>query len=142
MHYGVDTLNTLFLTPLPGTRLWNDMESQRRLIAGSFPEDWEYYTLTFPVARYQHFSCREIVREMETCDAAFYSVKSILRRVWRSIRHWRRPLIALVANLSYRGNINLSRASCSAFIAAHGLLREDPPRNEESEAPSPEQLSG
>jgi radical SAM superfamily enzyme YgiQ (UPF0313 family) len=123
IRYGVDTLNTLFLTPLPGTRLWDEMESQRRLAANSFPEDWKYYTLTFPVAQYRHLSCREIVGEMEACDGTFYAVRPIVRRVWRSIRHWRQPLIALVANLSYRNNMNLSRASCSAFMASHGLLQ-------------------
>jgi radical SAM superfamily enzyme YgiQ (UPF0313 family) len=47
-HYGVDILNALFLTPLPGTRLWDDLESQGRIAADGFPEDWQYYTLTFP----------------------------------------------------------------------------------------------
>ena len=139
IRYGVDALNTLFLTPLPGTRLWNEMESQRRLVANSFPEDWKYYTLTFPVARYRHLSCREIVGEMETCDRSFYSVRPILRRVWRSVRHWRRPLIALVANLSYRSNINLSRAGHSAFVASHALLQDDHPGNEATHADSSEQ---
>ncbi|MBU0716864.1 MAG: B12-binding domain-containing radical SAM protein [Planctomycetes bacterium] len=139
IRYGVDTLNTLFLTPLPGTRLWDEMESQRRLLANSFPEDWKYYTLTFPVARYRNLSCREIIREMETCDGTFYSVRPILRRVWRSVCHWRRPLIALVANLSYRNNINLGRAGYSAFMESYGLRQEDLPGNEATEAPFSEQ---
>jgi radical SAM superfamily enzyme YgiQ (UPF0313 family) len=137
--YGVDILNTLFLTPLPGTRLWTEMESQRRLAANSFPEDWKYYTLTFPVARYGHFSCREIVTEMETCDGTFYSVRAILRRIWRGVCRWRRPLIALVANLSYRSNINRSRAGCDAFVASHGLPQEDRLGNEATEDSSSEQ---
>ena len=137
--YGVDILNTLFLTPLPGTRLWTEMESQRRLAANSFPEDWKYYTLTFPVARYGHFSCREIVTEMETCDGTFYAVRPILRRLWRSVHHWRQPLIALVANLSYRSNINRSRAGCDAFVASHGLTREALLINEATEDSSSEQ---
>lgn len=47
-----------------------------------------------------------------------------LRRVWGNVRHWRRPLIALVANLSYRGNINLGRRLCEAFIASHDFRQE------------------
>lgn len=129
-RYGVDALNSLFLTPLPGTRLWDDMESQRRLAANNFPEDWKYYTLTFPVARYRHLSCRDIVKEMTMCDTTFYSARRVLRRTWRSVCHWRRPLIALVANLSYRNNIHLSRASCNAFTASHGLPQEDRPGQE------------
>jgi radical SAM superfamily enzyme YgiQ (UPF0313 family) len=51
-HYGVDLLNALFLTPLPGTRLWERMRSQNRIVADDFPHDWQYYTLGFPTALY------------------------------------------------------------------------------------------
>ena len=37
-RYGVDLLNVLFLTPLPGTRLWDRMKSQDRIALDSFPE--------------------------------------------------------------------------------------------------------
>jgi len=137
-RYGVDTLNTLFLTPLPGTRLWDEMESQGRLVANSFPEDWKYYTLTFPVARYRHLSSSEILSEMETCDGTFYSVRPMLRRLWSSIRHWRRPLIALVANLSYRSNVKLSRAGHNAFMASHGVLQASVEGNESTDEASSE----
>ena len=142
IYYGVDALNALFLTPLPGTQLWNEMESQHRLIADSFPDDWRYYTLTFPVARYRHLSCREIVREMETCDRTFYSLKSIMRREWSSVRHWRRPVIAIVANLSYRSNINLGRESCRAFMTDHDLLHDERPDNITSNAFIARAISG
>jgi radical SAM superfamily enzyme YgiQ (UPF0313 family) len=129
MAYGVDVLNTLFLTPLPGTRLWTEMESQGRLIAHGYPEDWKYYTLTFPVARYRNFSTREIVREMEECEASFYSIRPMLRRVWRSAFSGGAPIIALVANLSYRSNIMLARAACSSFLAFHDFPQEEHPGN-------------
>lgn len=133
-QYGVDILNTLFLTPLPGTRLWDELLAQGRIAADRFPEDWQHYTLTFPVARYRHFSCADIVQEMETCDESFYSVRSIVRRVWRSVCHGGRPLLALVANLSYRNNIHLGRAGCHAFMASRGLPREERPGNEATKA--------
>jgi len=126
MRYGVDALNTLFLTPLPGTQLWNEMESQRRIAANNFPEDWKYYTLTFPVAHYRHFSCHEIVREMDTCDGTFYKMGNLLRRVGRSIRLWNKPFIALVTNLSYRSNVNPSRAACRAFLSSRVQAQQAP----------------
>src|SRR5512137_2184178 len=46
---GLDTLNALFLTPLPGTRLWDEMKAEDRVALGVYPDDWKYYTLTFPV---------------------------------------------------------------------------------------------
>ena len=115
-HCGVDVLNTLFLTPLPGTRLWDELAAQGRIAADRFPEDWKHYTLTFPVAQYRHFTCAGIVREMEVCDDTFYSLRKTLRRAWCSLWHRRKPLIALVANLSYRSNLRQSRKNCRDFV--------------------------
>ena len=111
-RYGVDTLNTLFLTPLPGTRLWDQMKSEDRIALNAFPEDWKYYTLTFPVARYKHFSLDGIIQEMVSCNRNFYSLPRILRRVWSNLWQRRQPLISLVGNLSYRSNI---RVDCKAY---------------------------
>jgi radical SAM superfamily enzyme YgiQ (UPF0313 family) len=124
-RYGVDILNTLFLTPLPGTRLWDQLEARGGIAAGSFPEDWKYYTLTFPVARYNHFSCGDILREMETCDGTFYSLRHILRRVWGSFWQGRKPLMMLATNLSYRNNIRLSRQNCRDFESSRARVQTD-----------------
>ena len=124
-NYGVDILNTLFLTPLPGTRLWDDLESQGRIAPHAFPEDWQYYTLTFPVARYRQFSRADLAREMETCDGIFYSLRNIFRRAWDSLRHRRHPLITIVANLSYRKNIRQSQRNCRDFLATRCLVASD-----------------
>lgn len=118
-RYGLDVLNTLFLTPLPGTRLWDDLEAEDRIATGTFPEDWKYYTLTLPVARYQHFSREDIVREMQECDGTFYSLPRILRRVWKSLCQWRKPFATLVSNFSYRSNLRLGREACHAFLSIH-----------------------
>jgi radical SAM superfamily enzyme YgiQ (UPF0313 family) len=107
--YGVDILNALFLTPLPGTRLWDQMKSQDRIAANDFPNDWRYYTLGFPTAHYKHFSWSAIVEEMNTCDRRFYSLWGILRRLADNFLRRRRPILALVSNLSYRNNARLTR---------------------------------
>ncbi len=107
--YGVDILNALFLTPLPGTRLWEQMKSQNRIAADNFPHDWRYYTLGFPTARYTNFSWESILEEMNSCDRRFYSIWSILRRVVGNFLRRRRPILSLVSNLSYRNNARLAR---------------------------------
>ena len=108
-HYGVDLLNVLFLTPLPGTRLWDKMKSQGRIAANSFPEDWDYFTLTFPVARFKHLSWAGILREMDSCNWRFYSLRNILPRIWSNLWRRRGLLFAIVGNLSYRSNIYTDR---------------------------------
>jgi len=112
-RYGVDLLNALFLTPLPGTRLWDKMKSQNRIAADDFPEDWKYYTLGFPTAFYRHLSWADILKEMNSCDRRFYSRWGILRRVGRNFLRRRHPVLSLVSNLSYRNNARLTRGTYS-----------------------------
>jgi radical SAM superfamily enzyme YgiQ (UPF0313 family) len=50
-HYGLDNLNTLFLTPLPGTRLWDQMKAEGRIALDTFPEDWRYFPEQYPRRR-------------------------------------------------------------------------------------------
>jgi radical SAM superfamily enzyme YgiQ (UPF0313 family) len=114
-RYGVDHLNALFLTPLPGTRLWDQMKSENRIALNTFPEDWKYYTLTFPVARYKNLSLEGIIAEMISCNRNFYSMPRILRRVWNSLWQHRKPLINLVGNFSYRNNLRLNRKAYADF---------------------------
>jgi radical SAM superfamily enzyme YgiQ (UPF0313 family) len=114
-QYGVDNLNAMFLTPLPGTRLWKQMRSAGRLALDTFPEDWRYFTLTFPVARYKHLPLDTIIQEMTACDREFYSVPRILGRVWNTFWRRRQPLITLVGNLSYRSNLKLSGDAYADF---------------------------
>jgi radical SAM superfamily enzyme YgiQ (UPF0313 family) len=111
-HYGVDVLNVLLLTPLPGTRLWDKMKSEDRFALDRFPEDWRYYTLTFPAVRYKHLSTDGIIDEMISCGRSFYSVPRILRRVGRNVWQRRKPLLSFAANLSYRSNIGVD---CKAY---------------------------
>jgi radical SAM superfamily enzyme YgiQ (UPF0313 family) len=127
-HYGVDILNTLFLTPLPGTRLWDELAAEGRIAADRFPEDWQHYTLTFPVARYRRFSGAAIFAEMERCERSFYSLGGTVRRVLDSWWRRRKPLIALVANLSYRKNLRQFQKNCRDFLATQHRVGSDDSR--------------
>jgi radical SAM superfamily enzyme YgiQ (UPF0313 family) len=103
-RYGVDNMNVLFLTPLPGTRLWKQMEAEGRIAMSDLPDDWKYYTLTYPVAHYKHLSTGQIVHEMSTCNADFYSVSEIFDRLSQNLLAGRNPLFSLISNISSRRN--------------------------------------
>ncbi len=109
--YGLDVLNTLFLTPLPGTRLWERMRAEHRIAADDFPRDWQYYTLGFPTALYKHFSWAAILEEMKSCERRFYSRWEVFRRVAGNVLRRRRPILSLVSNLSFRRNARLTHES-------------------------------
>jgi len=111
-QYGIDNLNVLFLTPLPGTRLWDQMKADGRIVLGDFPEDWKYYTLTYPAARYSNLPLDAVIEEMISCNRRFYSMPRVLWRLSSHIWRSRAPLISLVGNLSYRSN---RRVDCKAY---------------------------
>ena len=116
LAYGLDILNVMVLTPLPGTKLWKTMEEEGRLRKDNFPHDWKYFTLTFPVARYKKLSWTDIVAERDCCYRGFYSYRLILARVIRSILHRRNGALVLISNLVFRTNaLCLDRRAYSGF---------------------------
>jgi radical SAM superfamily enzyme YgiQ (UPF0313 family) len=119
-QYGIDILNVLFLTPLPGTRLWDQMKADGRIALSAFPEDWKYYTLTYPAARYTNLSLDTVIEEMISCNRSFYTMPRILRRVFSNVWQSRAPLISLVGNLSYRSNIDVDCRAYADFISQRG----------------------
>ncbi len=120
-RYGIDFLNVLFLTPLPGTELWKKMEAEGRIASDQFPEDWKYYTLSLPVGHYQHLGPDEIIDEMNSCNRNFYSMRRILSRTGRNLWKKQRPVLTLVGNLSFRKNGRLNRSIYDEFKKASGL---------------------
>jgi radical SAM superfamily enzyme YgiQ (UPF0313 family) len=127
--YGVDNLNVLFLTPLPGTRLWDRMKSQGRIPLDTFPQDWRYYTLTYPVARYEHLSWEDIIQEMVSCNETFYSMPGVVRRVLRNFRERRKPWISLAGNLSYRSNLRRAAEAYARFERQWGYRNDSAPQS-------------
>ncbi len=119
-QYGVDYLNMLFLTPLPGTKLWKKMKSEGRILLEAFPGDWKYYTLTFPVARYKNLSLDCIIQEMNSCNRNFYAMPRILKRACGSLWGRRHPLISLIVNFSYWSNLRQNQKILADFKAATG----------------------
>jgi len=119
-QYGVNMLNALFLTPLPGTRLWDQMNAEDRIVLNEFPEDWVHYTLGFPVARYKHLSMDDSIDELDACNRDFYSVPRIAGRVAGDLWGRRQPLRSLVSNLASRGNARLSREAHADFKRDQG----------------------
>jgi radical SAM superfamily enzyme YgiQ (UPF0313 family) len=115
-EYGIDVINTLFLTPLPGTRLFDRMLAEGRIIANDYPADWKYYTFTYPVARYRHLDWPDAVREMSDVNRYFYSFPRIAHRVTRALWRTRSPFnvfAGLATNLSYRFNRSKENQACS-----------------------------
>jgi radical SAM superfamily enzyme YgiQ (UPF0313 family) len=116
-QYGLDAIVVGNLTPLPGTRVWEKMEREARIVAKNYPEDWKYYTLTFPVARHARMSWAELIREKEAGMSAFYSYPRIARRVLANLVYRRKPFLTLVSGLFYRDWVRFERETCRDYLS-------------------------
>jgi radical SAM superfamily enzyme YgiQ (UPF0313 family) len=123
-EYCLDHLNVLFMTPLPGTRLWQEMEADNRITLNQFPQDWQYYTLTYPVAPYKNLSLEKAIQEMTECGRSFYAAPRILGRVSSNILQRRHPLISLVGSLSYRSNMDVDSKKYEDFRRTRGHVHD------------------
>jgi radical SAM superfamily enzyme YgiQ (UPF0313 family) len=119
-RYGMEAINVMFLTPLPGTRLWDRLEEQGRIVLDDFPGDWKYYTLSYPVARFKNLSLEESLDEVVACDRDFYSLPSIIGRALGSTQNLTGTLFSLVGNLSYRSNRSLAIERYGEFRRKQG----------------------
>lgn len=139
--YGVDLLSANFMTPLPGTRLYETMESQGRIVANSYPEDWKYYTLNLPVANHMHLSWSDMTEEFLSCYRTFYTYRRIFQRFLGNVVRTGRvylSLIMLVCNIVFKRNIKVDAALFEELDLARGpsyatQLSLSPPRK--SKAP-------
>jgi anaerobic magnesium-protoporphyrin IX monomethyl ester cyclase len=107
LRHGIDTIQLMMLTPLPGTSLFSSMKEQHRLIVS----EWQYYDghhVVFKPARMSAYAMQyQVMKEM----ARFYSLKHCadlavrfdLRNLfyrlygWHTIRDW----LADKANQAY-----------------------------------------
>jgi radical SAM superfamily enzyme YgiQ (UPF0313 family) len=129
-EYGIDAANVLILTPLPGTKLYDQMEKEGRIRSHDYPRDWKYYTLTYPVATYRHLGWTELIGEVNQFNSRFYSYGQILRRMLRLVRNTRSLrtfFVVLVANLSYRSNYFLDQRTHAHRLNSGSSLAAEAP---------------
>ena len=56
----IDAIQLSILTPLPGTRLYNRLKQEGRLLRTDYPEDWKYYDFLEAVFEPRHMSPDEL----------------------------------------------------------------------------------
>ena len=79
----LEALNPTILTPLPGTRDYKKFDAEGRILFKDYPQDWERYTLAFPVTRMPHVTGAGLMkRYFEVLQ--FFRPENIARLYWRS----------------------------------------------------------
>lgn len=97
---GVDVLQLTTMTPFPGTRLFEEMDRQKRI----FDKNWEHYDLGHVVFQPKHFTPEELSDGHKKILGDFYSWRSIVTRLARQTRYLRAQeiLLSLAISVGYR----------------------------------------
>jgi len=102
---GVDVMQTTFLTPLPGTRMFERCRREGRLLHARFPDDWDRYDMTEATHRPATMTAPDLTRVTHEANRRMYSWPVLLRKALRTLRATRSPsatLFAWTSNLNYR----------------------------------------
>ncbi len=79
----LDALNPTILTPLPGTRDYAALDAAGRIIFKNYPQDWEKYTLAFPVSTMKHISGAGLMRKyIEVLQ--YFRPERVAERYWQT----------------------------------------------------------
>ena len=108
---GVDIVQKTCLTPLPGTRLFDKLYREGRLIHTNFPTDWNYYTMRRGTYKLSSMKAGELEDAIKDCNRRIYNPLAISRRFIKTLLATRSFITAgwaLRGNINYR-NIALSR---------------------------------
>ena len=100
------------------------MDRPATIRSNEYPQDWKYYTLTYPVASYAHLAWAELVEEVNQFNDRFYSYPQVFRRMLQLAWNARKSttfLVAPVANLSFRSNHLLDRLTHASRDQAPSL---------------------
>jgi radical SAM superfamily enzyme YgiQ (UPF0313 family) len=102
--HGIDTVQFLILTPLPGTPLFHDMMEGRRLLH----TDWSKYDVQHVVFKPRLMSPSALQIETFRAMARFYSWRYILRHLARLDLHY--AAIGIFGKTAVRKSLNASYA--------------------------------
>jgi radical SAM superfamily enzyme YgiQ (UPF0313 family) len=107
---GVDVMQKTFLTPLPGTRLFDQLRDEGRLLYTDFPRDWERYDMGEAIHQPQGMAPEMLTQAMEEFSRRMYAWPVLTRKALRTLWETRNPLAAMFA---WQSNVNYRNVSSS-----------------------------
>ncbi|MFN2271898.1 MAG: B12-binding domain-containing radical SAM protein [Anaerolineae bacterium] len=102
---GIDVMQKTFLTPLPGTRLFAQLQDEGRLLYTDFPRDWERYDMGEAVHRPRGMTPEALAQVMGESGRRMYAWPALARKALRTLWETRNPMAAMFAwqsNVNYR----------------------------------------
>jgi len=105
IHSDVDVMQVTFLTPLPGTRLFNRLREEKRLLYTTLPKDWERYDMTEVIHQPKGMEPAVLLQTMRDCTRRMYAWPVLARKAMQTFRRTRNgtaTMFAWQSNINYR----------------------------------------
>jgi radical SAM superfamily enzyme YgiQ (UPF0313 family) len=122
LNSSVDVVQASVMTPLPGTRLFNRLKEEDRLLATNTPQAWEYFHFSDVVFKPLHMNPGELAGEMDWAYSKLLNKntlrKKFLRTLWNT-RSIRTALWVWNSNLNYR-SVAFEKATTFQYTDRHG----------------------
>lgn len=102
---GVDVMQTTYLTPLPGTRLFTMLKDEGRLLYTDFPSDWFRYDMTQVTHHPLLLKPHELRAAMAESNRRLYNWLTLYRKfvkTWYATRDFTTAMWAYSSNRNYR----------------------------------------
>lgn len=101
----IDALQVTKPTPLPGTRLWESLQKEGRILNQNFPEAWNEYRLSRLVFKPVKMSREEVYEGFTYLRKNYYSLWEMIKRLCFTLvttKNLISTFIAYKINVSYR----------------------------------------
>jgi radical SAM superfamily enzyme YgiQ (UPF0313 family) len=101
----LDVMQTTIMTPLPGTRLFEQLQSGGRLLYTNYPRDWEHYDMGEAVFKPRGITPEKLAKELWESNRRIYAWPVLARKALRTLMETRNPVAAMFAwssNVNYR----------------------------------------
>jgi radical SAM superfamily enzyme YgiQ (UPF0313 family) len=108
----LDIINFAILTPYPGTKIFERLNKENRIIMRDFPGDWGYYDADHPVSQMDFLKTGEIYTGIRERSVIIYSYSAIIARFFRTLfatRNLLPSIVALLTNFFWVRNKNRAR---------------------------------
>jgi radical SAM superfamily enzyme YgiQ (UPF0313 family) len=127
---GVDIIQITNLTPLPGTKMYDRFKEDGRLLAMSYPEDWERYTFTETVYRPAKMTAAELDEAIYELRYAAAKQNWVVKRALRTLHRTRSLTTALFVLGMNRGWKRMAKYQVPVDEQRFGLRPRSSPRME------------
>ena len=110
INSGVDVMQLTTMTPLPGTRLFERLRQEGRLLFTDFPRDWGHYDLTELVHQPKEHDRHELWDVILQCTQRVYSLATLKLKAKQTLEatgSGEATAFAYRANMNYR-NIGIA----------------------------------